>query len=1135
MTRSKRSTLATALAIVLAMIAVPATARAGLELLLFGESDSPVIEELSTRHRVVSVAADDAQRALQALAHADALVVDLQRSDGELRPTTDAIVDLAHRTGVPVVVAHAEAADLASWVGLGVGGDLVVLDVAADGRTPALEIVAAEGSLSRAGAKAAGPGTAAARVEALLAEVTTDGRKNGSGPRRINYRAWFLGGEVLHWTPSGNPGGSNQDATVNIQYQVELVANSELNASPNARYLKIATLGTGMNPGTLPSVSSQDDNRERGWYQERLEIDMEPRDATGLSLIAAAPTTTETYSSTSHTTGWDAGVDSEGVFGMSYSESNTFSSEFGNFRIDYTGPGANAHWIYRMASTGGSPQHPYSEPMDLVYEHLFDCGFNRTCIREVNELAVSTIGIKAEAVWRASLDFDETVTFDVWHSQILRFIRYTHSTCQLGVCSDYYTFMGDGASQGFTVAVDFSQVLPYGPDQDGDGIPDYLEGGGDPDGDGLVNSEDPDADGDGLGDNEEWIDDPDDDGIPNYLDTDSDNDSFLDSQELAAGTDPYSQYSRPDISTANITLGRSTADSSGTVVSLPAGLTAPIVLLGPPTDDDPAPGTLRIDDLTNIHVNVFFQEWPSEDGVHGSEEFSWMVIEAGRYGTTTNSVWEAGTVEVTGSSVWTPVSFTAPMPEVPVVVASLQTNSSGQAFATRIRNVTVDGFDVALFTEEGAAASGATESVGYLAVDSRWGSDRIVVDGDELPVLVQFFDLDHRLTPLLSSFVRLQEETSADGETDHALEAVAALAFGRELFVHDQAAIDLDPVSMRWDPPRYAAGIEVGLVRGVTRSYGLTVPYTRDFTEPIVVAYPVDPADNAVGAVSLSPVHRTANLQRFRNDAGFGVRFRLYPPDTPGWFDACRALPDPPRDIRYVVAESGSGEVGGLAWEAGAVYTDRYSNDGNWETVFFQTGFTGPPSVFSDIQNQRCGDIITGDHGAVSATGLDVANDDVSQDCEYCTFVFDPEEDWYEAGWFAIQSGEGATADGRLIQATSNRVEVVYGEAAPEAPTARFTWSPLYPQPGEAISFNDTSTGVVSQWSWDFGDGASSNDENPVHTFAEPGTYLVLQAVSSNLGLDTTTTAIEVGAVSPAIFADSFETGNESNWSAVQR
>jgi uncharacterized repeat protein (TIGR01451 family) len=54
-------------------------------------------------------------------------------------------------------------------------------------------------------------------------------------------------------------------------------------------------------------------------------------------------------------------------------------------------------------------------------------------------------------------------------------------------------------------------------DADGDGIPDSVEGTGDPDGDGIPNYLDTDSDGDGIPDADEGAGDRDGDGIPNFL------------------------------------------------------------------------------------------------------------------------------------------------------------------------------------------------------------------------------------------------------------------------------------------------------------------------------------------------------------------------------------------------------------------------------------------------------------------------------------------------------------------------------------------------------------------------------------------------------------------------------------------
>ena len=37
------------------------------------------------------------------------------------------------------------------------------------------------------------------------------------------------------------------------------------------------------------------------------------------------------------------------------------------------------------------------------------------------------------------------------------------------------------------------------------------------------------------------------------------------------------------------------------------------------------------------------------------------------------------------------------------------------------------------------------------------------------------------------------------------------------------------------------------------------------------------------------------------------------------------------------------------------------------------------------------------------------------------------------------------------------------------------------------VSFTDTSTGEPTSWTWDFGDGTTSTERNPVHTYAAAG------------------------------------------------
>ena len=77
----------------------------------------------------------------------------------------------------------------------------------------------------------------------------------------------------------------------------------------------------------------------------------------------------------------------------------------------------------------------------------------------------------------------------------------------------------------------------FDPDSDNDGIPDRLEGSGDPDSDGAGNFLDDDSDGNGITDNEEAGPNPldpldtDGDGSPDFMDTDDDDDGLKDTED----------------------------------------------------------------------------------------------------------------------------------------------------------------------------------------------------------------------------------------------------------------------------------------------------------------------------------------------------------------------------------------------------------------------------------------------------------------------------------------------------------------------------------------------------------------------------------------------------------------------------
>ncbi len=68
-------------------------------------------------------------------------------------------------------------------------------------------------------------------------------------------------------------------------------------------------------------------------------------------------------------------------------------------------------------------------------------------------------------------------------------------------------------------------------------------------------------------------------------------------------------------------------------------------------------------------------------------------------------------------------------------------------------------------------------------------------------------------------------------------------------------------------------------------------------------------------------------------------------------------------------------------------------------------------------------------------------------------------------------------------------------------PTANFSWTPSTPSTSDIIHFIDESVdvdGAITNWNWDFGDGNTSYEQNPSHSYADNGTYAITLVVKDN-------------------------------------
>jgi hypothetical protein len=123
-------------------------------------------------------------------------------------------------------------------------------------------------------------------------------------------------------------------------------------------------------------------------------------------------------------------------------------------------------------------------------------------------------------------------------------------------------------------------------------------------------------------------------------------------------------------------------------------------------------------------------------------------------------------------------------------------------------------------------------------------------------------------------------------------------------------------------------------------------------------------------------------------------------------------------------------------------------------------------------------------------------------------------------GWALVvdsaPTGSAKRFNSRENSTASSRPMLTIGyEADLEEPTADFSFTPAHPGPGDEVRFSDHSTGEPTSWMWDFGDGQTSQEENPSHTYTTSGSKTVTLVVSNTSGSDSAVKVVRVGAPPP--------------------
>lgn len=111
---------------------------------------------------------------------------------------------------------------------------------------------------------------------------------------------------------------------------------------------------------------------------------------------------------------------------------------------------------------------------------------------------------------------------------------------------------------------------------------------------------------------------------------------------------------------------------------------------------------------------------------------------------------------------------------------------------------------------------------------------------------------------------------------------------------------------------------------------------------------------------------------------------------------------------------------------------------------------------------------------------------------------------------------------------TESKVVEVKSLTAPYGPTAKFTETPIAPYVNETVTFNAATSEPgfngthympIAWYYWDFGDGATANETDPIttHAYTDPGVYNVTLTVYAPGATPETDTATEQKTVNPTV------------------
>jgi PKD repeat protein len=163
-----------------------------------------------------------------------------------------------------------------------------------------------------------------------------------------------------------------------------------------------------------------------------------------------------------------------------------------------------------------------------------------------------------------------------------------------------------------------------------------------------------------------------------------------------------------------IELGEVEIDHNWVHIDFDNTFIAPIVVSGPPSQNDSDPAVIRMRNISATGFDIRLQEWDYQDDVHGKETVAYLVLERGNHTLDDGTMIEVGTFTSTDTSFQT-VQFDTTFSTEPVLMTSIATFNEAETITSRLRNISTTSFAHKPQGQEASTSSHASETINYIA------------------------------------------------------------------------------------------------------------------------------------------------------------------------------------------------------------------------------------------------------------------------------------------------------------------------------------------------------------------------------------------------------------------------------------